>query len=414
MRDSLVKVPTAAWYGDSELELTFPPSWEVVVCRMKGDSTPPITEETMRATFTNPIGVLPIRELARNKKEVVILFDDISRPTQIEPIVPYLLEELWEAGVPHEGIRFIAALGAHGALNAMDFRKKLGKQVVASFPVYNHNPFENCYFLGNTSRGTPVHVNSEFMKCDLKIGIGSIIPHPLTGYGGGSKIVVPGISSIETMHANHSIAYGLLEKEPDNIGRGKYEDNPVRLDVEEAARMAGLQVKIDAIVNTRRETTTLLVGDPVAELAAGVQLAREHYATKHVSDIDIVIANTYSKVNESLLARAFADQLLPEKGGALVIISTNPAGEAVHYLLRNFGKWFGGKLWERPTALPPRVNKLVMMTPFMDRASLDWIAPVEEVVWVQTWKEVINHVKMDYPNGARVAIIPDATIQYFP
>jgi len=414
MKDNTFKVLTAAWYGDSELDLTFPPSWEIVVCRMKGDSNPPLVAEDVRAVFENPIDQLPIRTLARNKKEVAILFDDISRPTQIEPIIPYLLEELWEAGVPEEGVRFIAALGAHGALNATAFRKKLGSQVVASFPVYNHNPFENCNFLGNTSSGTPININSEFMKCDLKIGIGCIVPHGTAGFGGGSKIVLPGIASIETIHAHHLFAHKLRVEEPEKVGIGKYENNSVRFNIEEATRMAGLQIKIDAIINTRRETTALFIGDPVAEYAAGAQLAKEHYATQRISDVDVVVGNAYSKVNEAVNACAIAAQQLPERGGVLVVISNNPDGEVVHYLLRNFGKWSGGKLWQRPQSLPPKANKLILMTPFMDRASLDWFGPIENIIWVRTWQEVLNHLEVDYPNGAKAAVIPDATIQYFP
>jgi nickel-dependent lactate racemase len=414
MKDNTVKVPTAAWYGDGELDLRFPLSWEIVLCQMKGDNNPPILAEEIKKAFANPLDQLPIRILARNKKEVAILFDDISRPTQIEPIIPHLLEELWEAGVPKEGVRFIAALGAHGALNATAFRKKLGEQVVASFHVYNHNPFENCSFLGNTSNGTPININSEFMKCELKIGIGCIVPHGTVGFGGGSKIVLPGIASIETIHANHLFAHKLRVEEPEKVGIGKYENNPVRFDIEEAARMAGLQIKIDAIVNTRRETTALFIGDPVAEYSAGARLAKENYATQCISDVDVVVGNAYSKVNEAVNACAIAAQQLPERGGVLVVISNNPEGEVVHYLQRNFGKWSGGKLWKRPQSLPPRANKLILMTPFMDKASLDWFGPIENIVWVRTWQEVLNYLEIDYPNGAKVAVIPDATIQYIP
>ena len=54
-------------------------------------------------------------------------------------------------------------MGAHGACDRVDFVKKLGKDVVEQFPVYNHNAFSNLTDLGKTSRGTPVQVNSEVM-----------------------------------------------------------------------------------------------------------------------------------------------------------------------------------------------------------------------------------------------------------
>ncbi|GAI06591.1 unnamed protein product, partial [marine sediment metagenome] len=65
-------------------------------------------------------------QLAKGKKEVVILFDDMSRATPSAVLIPHVLEELAVAGIPDDNIRFIAAIGAHGSMNGIDFRKKLG------------------------------------------------------------------------------------------------------------------------------------------------------------------------------------------------------------------------------------------------------------------------------------------------
>ena len=183
----IVKVPQFPWYGDTELELDFPSSWEVTVCRMAGHDAPKLTDLEIQAAFLNPIGTPRISHMARGRKEVVIIFDDLSRPTKVAELVPYVLQELKEGGIKDETIRFIASVGAHGAMKLMDFVKKLGSDIVQRFPVYNHNPFQNCTYLGDTSRGTPVSINSEVMSCDLRIAVGSILPHPVAGFGGGAK-----------------------------------------------------------------------------------------------------------------------------------------------------------------------------------------------------------------------------------
>ncbi|GAF92096.1 unnamed protein product, partial [marine sediment metagenome] len=79
--------------------------------------------------------------------------DDLSRSTPSAVMIPYVLEELAAAGIPDDSIRFIAAIGAHGSMNGIDFRKKLGDDVMGRFLVYNHNPYENCTPLGPSSRG---------------------------------------------------------------------------------------------------------------------------------------------------------------------------------------------------------------------------------------------------------------------
>ena len=107
---------------------------------MKGGERKKLTPEEMEKAFLHPIGTKPISELARGKKEVVILFDDLARPTPVYEIVPFVLRELEKAGISDRQVRFIAALGAHGAHTANDFRKKLGEEVLDRFPVYNHHP----------------------------------------------------------------------------------------------------------------------------------------------------------------------------------------------------------------------------------------------------------------------------------
>jgi len=411
-----VWLPQLAWYGDTELELRFPSSWEIEVCHMRGHDWPVLSEQELRNAFEHPVGSKRIRELARGVKDVAIIFDDMTRPTPVAQIVPYVLAELREAGVTDENIRFIVALGAHGAHNHIDFRKKLGESVAEKYPVYNHNPYENCKFVGTTSWGTPVSVNAEVMSCDLKIGIGCIVPHPFTGFGGGGKIILPGVASIDTIEANHGplMQRAIESGQRDSIGLGHFDNNIIHLDVNEAARLAGLDIKIDAIVNLRREIAALFVGEVAAVHTEGVRVAREFYATEPVDGADIVIANAYSKANEAGLAIPVGARLIRENGGDLVILANTPEGQVTHYVMRSFGKSIGGRLWQPRSRLPSRVNRLMVFTPHIDRAGADWLAPPEAIIWLKTWDDVLKKLKMAYPGAARVVVIPDATVQYFP
>jgi nickel-dependent lactate racemase len=404
-----ISLPQMEWYGDTQLEIDFPEPWDVTECRMHGHDAPTLSDSEMRKAFQNPIGTSTIRELAKGKKEVAILFDDMSRATPTATLIPYVLEELAAAGIPDDNIRFIAAIGAHGSMNGIDFRKKLGDDVMARFLVYNHNPYENCTPLGSTSRCTPVAINAEFMSCDLKIGIGSVVPHPFSGYGGGSKIILPGIAAMETIDANHT---RLMNSR--TVGLGKHEENILKQDMDEAARMAGLHVKVDALLNLKREVTALFVGDPIAEHLEAVKLASQHYATDIVKDCDIVVANCYSKANEMTLASAVVAPLLPEKGGDLVIICVTPEGQINHYWSRSFGKGFGGRAWGRKTSLPANTSRVTIMQPYADRVGADWVAPYELINWTRSWPEALAELKNRYGDRAKVAVVPDATIQYFP
>ncbi len=402
-----IKIPQLLWYGNREMELEFPDSWTVFFCPMRGGEKNRLTTKEMEKAFSHPIGSKTIAELARGKREVVILFDDMARPTPVHQIVPFVLRELEKAGISDQQVRFIAALGAHGAQTANDFRKKLGQEVLDRFPVYNHHPFEYCKFIGTTQYGTPVSINREVMACDLKIGIGCIVPHSFSGYGGGGKMILPGVAHIESIRANH----GLIKTHPDCVGQGKIDGNIPRLDIEEAAKMAGFDIKIDALVNLRGEITGLFVGDPISEHHEGMRLAREVYATTPAMEMDVVVVNAYSKANECAIAPFIGVPSLKEEGGDLVIIANEPAGQMVHYLFGEFGRCGEGGL-KLPQPLSNKVKRMIVLSPFRDQVGACFFGQVSSLVWVKTWKEVLDLLKEEWRDKARVAVYPDGTIQY--
>ncbi|MFC1933770.1 nickel-dependent lactate racemase [Chloroflexota bacterium] len=410
-----VRLPQLAWFGDTELELQFPKSWDVHVCYMQGYSAPALSEEQLRQAFANPIGTPRIRDLAKGKNEVVILFDDTTRPTKVSQLVPYILQELEEAGIPDDNIRFIPTLGNHAVMKRPDLVKKLGEKVLDRFAVYNHNCYENCTYLGKTSRGTPVEVNSEVMSCDLKIAIGGIIPHSGAGFGGGAKAILPGVSSKETTWVNHRV----VGRTPDgqkhhSSDKGKVDENVLRLDMEEAARMAGLDIIVNVVINGKRDPVGLFVGDLVAAHREGVKLGREIYAAKPVKDVDIVISNNYSCAASAALVDFPGSGWYKKGEGSLVHIANTPEGQIIHYVSSSFGKNIGGRGWKKPTSLPRNVNKLIVFAPYPDRSLTGRIAPPESFTWAKTWLEVLEELRAYHQGEVKVAVIPDVKLQYFP
>ena len=412
MGTKVISVPRQIWYEEGELELAFPESWEVIPCLMAGHDAPPITPEQIKAVLNRPVGSPAIRELARGKSEVAIIFDDISRPTRVADLVPYVLEELVAAGIPEAAIRFICASGSHGAHSFQDFQKKLGGEILDRFPVYNHNPYENCTYVGETSSGTRLSVNAEVMSCDLKIAIGSVIPHPQSGYGGGGKIVLPGIASIDSIEAFHLLDIKARQAGQANIvGPGNYSQNPLVKDFNEAARMVGLDFKIDTIINGRGQPCAIFAGEPQAEYCEAVKFAVPHYATRTIPGVEVVVVNNYSKGNEAIVGFGMGMRMLMEKGGDLVLSMDFPAGQVVHYLMGSFGKSTGGRLFSTINRRIPWLKRLIVLSPQPEKSFADWLA-VPDAVWVKTWAEAMDILARDFPHGARAAVIPDGTIQY--
>ncbi len=350
----------------------------------------------------------PLHEYARGKKEAVILFDDMARVTRTAEIVPHILEELAAAGIAESRIRFICAGGCHGALNRADFVKKLGEDVLKRFPVYNHNPFDNCVYAGTTAAGTKISINAEVMKCDLKIGVGSVVPHIMAGFGGGSKIVLPGVAAYETVLALHSPRQAGKNTVS---GMGALDDNPRRRDIDEAAAIVGLDMKIDAIVNRWGETAGIFAGAPETAYAAALAAAGEHYLTPQAQDRDIVIANTFAKASEAISGLMIAFPSVKKQGGDVVLIANAPEGQATHYLMGPFGNSTAGKL-QLQMEVPENVNRLIIYNEYPEIASGRYIKDTDKVLMMQDWAAVMALLEKSHGRGAKVAVYPNADIQY--
>jgi nickel-dependent lactate racemase len=380
---------------------------------MAGYDRPKLTPAEIKEAVAHPIGMTPLREYARGKKEAVIIFDDMTRVTRVAEIVPHVLEELAAAGIADSRIRFIAAGGCHGAMSRLDFVKKLGEDVLKRFPVYNHSPFDNCIYAGTTTRGTRVTINAEVMKCDLKIGIGSVVPHIMAGFGGGNKIVLPGVADYETVLALHS-----PEVPSENAvfkdtvtGMGALEGNPRRQDIDEAAAIVGLDMKIDAIVNMWGETVAVFAGAPTPTFAVALRVARAHYLTPAAEDKDVVIANTFAKANEAVSGLLVAFPSVSRRGGDVVLIANAPEGQMTHYLMGPFGNTIGGQLRLRMKP-PPDVNRLIIFSEYPELSSRGYLEDSEKVILAHRWGDVLKLLKESRRRRVKVAVYPNADIQY--
>lgn len=410
-----IKLPQLPWHRSRELELPVPDSWHVEVCHIAGANLPAMKPEQIKAAIAKPIGSPPVRELAKDRHEVAIIFDDMTRVTRVAQIVPFILEELAEAGIPDNGIRFVSALGCHGAMDRLDFVRKLGEEVVSRFPAYNHNAFGNCCtYVGTTSRGTRVEANAEVMKCDLKIAIGSIQPHIMAGFGGGTKIILPGITSLETNESFHRLGAKISRENPDQpMGLGLYEYNPLRKEMEEAAAMVGLDIKVDCIFNMWGETTHIFTGNPRATFAAGVEVAKKHYLSPRAREKDIVIANTFAKAREPRSGITTTLPSVSSRGGDLVLICNAPEGHVIHFLMGTFGRTTTAAL-NRKSELPHHINRLIIFNEYPERNFANTFNPADKVFLMNKWDKVLELLEEGNRSGRRtqVAVYPNAEIQY--
>ena len=405
-----VPIPSRLWYENKEWDLSFPDRWQIGNLNPPGFDKPGLSSGQIRERVEHPLAGPSLEDLARGKNQAVIVFDDMTRPTPVKDIAPPVLDILHRAGMKKDQIRFIWALGTHAAYDMMNARKKLGDEIVENYAVYNHDPFQNTVRVGRTPTGVELWFNREFMSCDLKIGIGCITPHVHVGYGGGAKIALPGVAGIETINQFHNQLY----RDRSRTGLGNFEKNIMREECDAAGDVVGLNFKVDCLLNRRGQITSLYAGPFRATHQAGADEGKEHYGIPYTAGYDIVVANSYAKANESAIAALLGLMLIRPREGTLVLISDAPEGQVPHYVMRAWGSDYGGRHYQpKPKGFVSRLmKKLIVMAPYPDRTGLDLICHPDDAIIVKTWPEVLTILEKDFPARAKVAVIPDGTMQY--
>ena len=406
-----INVPSRLWYDNEESELSFPDRWQVDNLTSLGLEKPGLTPQQIEGRINNPIDGLPLLELARGKKQAVIVFDDMTRPTPVKVVAPYVLAALHHVGMKKEQIRFIWALGSHGTYDMIAARKKLGADIVENYNVFNHDAFQNTVRIGTTSGGVELWFNREFMACDLKIGIGCITPHVHVGFGGGAKIILPGVAGIESINQFHEH----FNRDPSRHGLGNFDNNIMRSECDAAGDIAGLNFKVDCLINRRGEIASLYAGSFRATHEQGAKEAKEAYGISFSGGYDIVVANTYAKANESGIAMLLARKLLkPGAEVTAVIICDAPEGQVPHYVFGSWGTEYGGKHFRnRPKGFIKSLMKnLIVLNPHPTPTDLSLIGHAQDVTVVRTWPEVLGILEAQYPDKAWVGVIQDGTMQY--
>ena len=239
--------------------------------------------EAILNALRNPIGCTALRDCIHKNDRVVLIVTDNTRPCPDNRIVPVILEEL-EEKVPRKNITILVALGLHQPLSFEELTDKLGKDIVENYNVVNHNPDQTVY-LGRTSRGTPVEVNTRLAEADFRISTGFIESHFFAGFSGGRKSIAPGVSSSRSIRKNHS--YQMIEHPCARAGI--LEGNPVHEDMVEQARMAKLDFIVNVLLNRNQEITHVMAGDPVLAHERGCQLERDIVQVKVERKVDITI-----------------------------------------------------------------------------------------------------------------------------
>lgn len=214
-------------------------------------------EDTVRQALKAPIGTLPLSEMAKGKRKIVIITSDHTRPVPSRITAPLLVEEIRSSNKDAE-IIFLIATGFHRASTRNELIDKFGEEFLDSIKIVMHDcqDDEAMVKIGTLPSGGDLVINKLVTEADLLVAEGFIEPHFFAGFSGGRKSVLPGVVSKVTVFANHSANFIAHP----NARAGVIEGNPVHVDMVYAAEMAKVAFILNVVIDAEKKIIKAFAG----------------------------------------------------------------------------------------------------------------------------------------------------------
>ena len=259
----------------------------VIRAKMHKFKTEKTEAEIVKEAMDNPIGTPKLEELAKGKKNVVIVTSDHTRAVPSKITLPLELAAI-RKGNPDAEITILIATGLHRPTTEEEQRRMFGDEIVDHEKIVVNKAFEPDQFvmMGTLPSGAEFHVNKVAAEADLLITEGFIEPHFFAGFSGGRKSILPGVCSAETVNENHS--YKAIASP--YAKTGVLEHNPIHEDMVKAARMVNVQYILNVALNAEKKVIAAWAGDLEKAHAEGVAFIRQWSQCESITG-DIVITS---------------------------------------------------------------------------------------------------------------------------
>ena len=322
-------------YGDGAFEVPLPESKIAYSVEPKAAAgTLPAPESLISAAIDSPIGTPPLGEIIKPGEKVCVVVSDSTRSWQRPGIIlKVLLDRLNSAGVNDSDVFIISARGTHRPQGQEELKELVSPEIYDRVAyVSDHDPKNEAEltYIGTTSRGTEVLINSRAASADRVILIGSVLHHFLAGFSGGRKSVLPGIAATRTVQKNHALSLASGGGFEPTVRSGCTEGNPVHEDMCEAAKLFNPDFIINTVVDESYRIVGVFAGDVIKAHEAACRLVDDLNCVEIPKKCPVVIASAggYPKdINVYQPMKTLCHMLeCVSDGGTLIMLSESREG----------------------------------------------------------------------------------------
>ena len=332
---SLVKTNTIEIsYGKGTLPVRIPADANATIIRK--NPVPRLSDEkaAIRQALDQPIGALPFKELARDKKSACILICDITRPVPNQLFLRPMIEDLLAVGMAADRICVLVATGLHRPNEGAELAELVGDPwVLKTVRVENHfarNDADHVDLGITPTRGMSVKIDRRFVEADLRIAAGLVEPHFMAGYSGGRKVVAPGVAHADTIRTFHNAAY----VEDVLAGPANLEGNPLHEEQLQIVRMIGEVYGLNTVLDEERHLVHVTFGEIIESHLAAVAFAREGCEVRVPRRFKTVVTSSAGYPLDKTYYQTVKGMVTPldilEPGGTLIVASECSEGFGSH------------------------------------------------------------------------------------
>ena len=180
-------------YGASHIRIDVPACNLLAVASPKDTAPAEDLEPLVRKALRAPLGMPAFADLLGAGQRLVILIDDLTRPTPVRQILPILLDEL-QVESKRADVTILIALGTHRNMTRAEIEERVGPDLAQRYRILNHEWEDPGVLvdLGRTPNGTPIWVNRLVQEADVVVGLGNIVPHNIAGGRAAARSSSPG------------------------------------------------------------------------------------------------------------------------------------------------------------------------------------------------------------------------------
>lgn len=298
----------------------------------------PLSEqELVNQALANPIGTPRLSVMAKNKKNVVIICSDHTRPVPSKLIIPPMLAEI-RAGSPDAKITLLISTGMHRVSTDAEMISKFGEDIFNNEHIVMHDcDNSEMVHIGTLPSGGDMVINKLIVEADLVTSEGFIEPHFFAGYSGGRKSLLPGVASRVTVCYNHNAEFIAHPR----ARAGILEGNPIHTDMLYAARQGRLDFICNVVIDGDKKVIHAVAGDVDKAHLSGVDFLADKCQVKAVP-ADIVISTNGGfpldqNIYQSVKGMSAAEVTVKEGGVIVMLAKSNDGhgGEVFHQTFRD-------------------------------------------------------------------------------